>query len=84
MYAQFYKAYSLKVKPIYAPIDWVSVGSYIIAVSSLLLTILVHFIGRVVYRKWKSQKITVNSINEALLLAPESPRQSFESIKSSN
>ncbi len=49
-------AYSLAVKPVYRPIDWVSWGSYIIAVATLFLTIFIHFIGRVVHRKWKIHK----------------------------
>ena len=46
-------AYSLSVKPIYKPLNWRDVQSYILALGCVLATLLIHFICRLVYRKWK-------------------------------
>lgn len=45
--------YSLAVKPIYPPIDWISYMSYLISFMAVFLSLLVHFIARLVHRKWK-------------------------------
>ena len=52
-YMAFNMCYSLLVKPIYGPITWTSVGSYIIALLSILLAIGVHRLGDCLWRKCK-------------------------------
>ena len=52
--------YSLSVKVIYEPIDWKSVGSYIICVGSYVFVFGAHYFGGFSYRKWKAHKITTN------------------------
>lgn len=69
------------MKPIYAPIDWVTIGSYIVVISSVLLCVLAHYIGRIIYRKWKSTKLA-NAAEDAALLIPEGRRESVRSNQS--
>lgn len=80
MYQHFYKAYSLSMKPIYGPIDWVSIGSYVISACSILLTMLVHFIGRTIHKKWKIYRLNAGIVQTPLLV-PESRSESLRSSK---
>ena len=51
-----HSAYSLAVRPIYPPIDWVSLKAYILGVLSVVLTFLMHFVCRVIFRRCKEVK----------------------------
>ena len=45
------------VKPIYAPLKWRDVSSYILAVGCIIAVLVVHFIARVTFRRWKIKKL---------------------------
>jgi len=57
VYSCIYIAYSLSVKPIYKPIPWNDVASYIIAIGCIIAVLLIHYIARVVFRRWKLKKL---------------------------
>lgn len=59
-------AYSLSVKPIYKPIDYISIFSYVLLVASVLLSYLMHWFGRFLFKKLK-KKILENRIMEGLI-----------------
>ncbi len=49
--------YSLTVKVIYQPIDWKSILSYALLLSSYLFVLGAHYFGRFAHRKWKAPKL---------------------------
>ena len=49
--------YSLMVTPIYAPLKWVDISSYVLAVGCILAVLLVHFLARLLFRRWKVHKL---------------------------
>lgn len=66
LYAIVNLVYSLTAHIIYQPIDWVSILSYILMASSIVMTFLMHWLGRYLYNKWKKEKIE-SSMNESLI-----------------
>lgn len=58
--------YSLSVKPIYKPIDWVSFFSYILLVLSFGLAYLMHWFGRFLFKRIKKKRLE-NRIIEGLI-----------------
>jgi hypothetical protein len=44
------------VKPIYAPLKWRDLSSYILALGCVIAVLVIHFIARLIYRKWKIHK----------------------------
>ena len=58
--------YSLAVKVIYKPIDWVSFLSYVLSVSSIAMVYGMHCLGRFIYNKYKKPKME-NRITEGLI-----------------
>ena len=58
--------YSLTVKVIYKPIDWVSVLSYVLSVSSIAMTYGMHCLGRFLYNKYKKSRME-HRITEGLI-----------------
>ena len=50
-------AYTLEVHPIYAPITWVSVMSYVWVSMALLIVVGVHLLSRLLWTKWRLKKI---------------------------
>ena len=49
--------YSLTVKVIYQPIDWVSFLSYVLAISAYLLAFLMHWLCRFCFEKFKKKRL---------------------------
>lgn len=58
--------YSLAVKPIYKPIDWVSFFSYVLLVVSFGLSYLMHWFGRFLFKRIKKKRLE-NRIIEGLI-----------------
>lgn len=52
-----YLGYSLAIRPVYDPIDWVSFMSYVYLVICALLIVLIHLISRVIWLKVKKPRI---------------------------
>jgi hypothetical protein len=51
------EAYSLAVKPIYGPLTFVDYQSYLISLGCLLIALLIHFLARLAFRKWKLNRL---------------------------
>ena len=49
--------YSLVVRVIYDPIDWVSFFSYVLCFGAYALTFLMHCFGNFLFRRWKLRRI---------------------------
>ena len=59
-------AYSLAAHIIYKPIDWVSVMSYVLMAGSVVMSFIMHWLGRWIYGKFKKQKMD-GQIQEGLM-----------------
>lgn len=66
LFTYFFIVYSLAVKIIYQPIDWVSILSYAITLSSYFITYGGHYLGRHIYHKYKQPKLA-GRITEGLI-----------------
>lgn len=58
--------WSLTIHVIYKPIDWVSVMSYVLSVGAFVLSYLMHWVGRLIFEKYKKNKME-NRIMEGLM-----------------
>jgi len=58
--------YSLAVKVIYEPINWISVLSYALVIGSYVFAFGAHYFGGYSYRRWKAPKLTTR-ITEGLI-----------------
>ena len=63
-----YLVYSLMVKPIYPPLKWVDIASYILAGGCIVAVLAVHFLARLLFRKWKLKKLDQRRDPRASLL----------------
>ena len=70
--------YSLTVKVIYQPIDWVSFLSYVLAISAYLLAFLMHWLCRFCFEKFKKKRLDT-LIMEGLIEANKNELFSIES-----
>ena len=61
--------YSLLVTPIYAPLKWVDVSSYLLAVGCIVAVLVVHFLARLLFRRWKVSKLEAKVGPRASLLS---------------
>lgn len=59
--------YSLFAHIIYQPIDWVSVLSYVLILSTLGMSFFMHWLGRLIFRRWKMPKIDLVINQEKLI-----------------
>jgi fluoride ion exporter CrcB/FEX len=57
LYAIINLSYSLSAHIIYKPIDWVSILSYILMGSSVVMAFIMHWLGRYIFRKCKKHKV---------------------------
>ena len=51
------KGYSLAIAPVYDPIDWVSLMSYIWIIACLLIILVIHRLSHFIWQNYKKQKI---------------------------
>lgn len=78
-----YIVYSLMVKPIYAPLTWVDLQSYILAVGCVIAVLIIHFLARLAYRKLKLDRLKqkdrqLPNLRESLLEDTKDDHLSFE------
>ena len=55
--------YSLWVRILYPPINWISFISYFLTFDTILLTFAAHFTGNILYEKWKKPRIGLLGAN---------------------
>lgn len=55
------------VKPIYAPLKWVDAVSYILAIGCVVAVLVVHFVARLLFRRWKMTKLKERDGKDGLL-----------------
>jgi hypothetical protein len=79
------------VKPIYAPLPWNNVTSYILALGCVLAVLVVHFLARLLYRRWKLEKLRLKDRNrpnfnlrESLIEETHDSHLSFEKFEGSD
>lgn len=49
-------SYSLAAHIIYKPIDWISFLSYVLILSSVAMSLFMHWIGRLIFRRCKNER----------------------------
>lgn len=59
IYAIINLIYTLVVHIIYQPIDWVSVMSYVLLAGTVIMTFVMHWLGRFIFNKCKRDKISL-------------------------
>jgi hypothetical protein len=69
------------VTPIYAPLKWRDVISYVLALGCLLAVLFAHFLARLLYRNWKLDRLKKREMERAGLLRQSQISDSAELVE---